>query len=124
MLLYGLYFFPMQVIGIFKWKKHLKKNSYEIIKTKLPSTFAYIRTYKDTKFLIVHNLSKEKQKVEISLPSEIIEKDNDGYVNFKNLLDNKKYRTKISLTDKKIHLLMQPYSTMWLKIITNKKGEV
>ena len=36
MLLYGLYFFPMQVIGIFKWKKHLKKNSYEIIKTKLP----------------------------------------------------------------------------------------
>ena len=26
----------MQVIGIFKWKKHLKKNSLEIIKTKLP----------------------------------------------------------------------------------------
>lgn len=35
MALYGLYFFPMQVIGIFKWKKHLKKNSLEIIKTKL-----------------------------------------------------------------------------------------
>lgn len=37
MLLYGLYFFPMQVIGIFKWKKYLKKNSFEIIKTKLPA---------------------------------------------------------------------------------------
>lgn len=36
MALYGLYFFPMQIIGIFKWKKHLKKNSLEIIKTKLP----------------------------------------------------------------------------------------
>ena len=38
MLLYGLYFFPMQVIGIFKWRKHLKKNSLEIIKTKLPAS--------------------------------------------------------------------------------------
>ena len=113
-----------QMIKLRKMNPTIARGSFEIIKTKLPSTFAYIRTYKDTKFLIVHNLSKEKQKVEISLPSEIIEKDNDGYVNFKNLLDNKKYKVKISLTDKKIHLLMQPYSTMWLKIITNKKGEV
>lgn len=29
------YYFPCQLIGIFLWKKHLKKNSLEIIKTKL-----------------------------------------------------------------------------------------
>lgn len=33
--LYALYYFPMQIVGIFKWKKYLKKDSQEIIKTKL-----------------------------------------------------------------------------------------
>lgn len=35
--LYFLYYFPMQIAGIFKWKKHLKKESHEIIKTRLSS---------------------------------------------------------------------------------------
>lgn len=35
MALYGLYFFPMQLIGIFKWKQHLNKEKNEIFKTKL-----------------------------------------------------------------------------------------
>ncbi len=34
-LLYALYYFPMQVLGIFRWKKHLKKESGEIVKTTL-----------------------------------------------------------------------------------------
>lgn len=33
--LYALYYFPVQIVGIFKWKKHLKKDSQEIVKTKL-----------------------------------------------------------------------------------------
>ncbi|MBD5401284.1 nicotinamide mononucleotide transporter [bacterium] len=33
--LYLLYYFPMQILGIFKWKQHLKKDSQEIVKTKL-----------------------------------------------------------------------------------------
>lgn len=35
LMLYMLYYFPMQILGIFKWKKHLQKNSLEIIKTAL-----------------------------------------------------------------------------------------
>ncbi len=35
MALYGFYFFPMQVIGIFKWKKHINKEKNEIYKTEL-----------------------------------------------------------------------------------------
>ena len=35
LLLYALYYLPMEVIGIFKWKKHLKPDKREIIKTKL-----------------------------------------------------------------------------------------
>lgn len=30
-----LYYIPMQIIGIFLWKKHLKKDKKEIVKTKL-----------------------------------------------------------------------------------------
>ncbi|MBQ8460506.1 nicotinamide mononucleotide transporter [bacterium] len=33
--LYAGYFLPMQIIGIFKWKKHLKVGTNEIIKTSL-----------------------------------------------------------------------------------------
>jgi len=33
--LYALYYIPMQILGFFKWNKHLKENSKEIIKSKL-----------------------------------------------------------------------------------------
>lgn len=33
--LYMCYYFPMQIYGIFKWQNHLKKDTNEIIKTKL-----------------------------------------------------------------------------------------
>lgn len=35
LLLYLLYCFPMQLVGIYKWKSHLKQNVAEIIKVKL-----------------------------------------------------------------------------------------
>lgn len=35
LLLYMFYYFPMQVLGIFKWKKHLKKDTQEIEKAVL-----------------------------------------------------------------------------------------
>lgn len=35
LMLYGLYFAPMEILGIVNWRKHLKKNSEEIIKTQL-----------------------------------------------------------------------------------------
>jgi nicotinamide mononucleotide transporter len=33
--LYALYYFPMQILGIFKWRKHLKSDNGEVVKTKL-----------------------------------------------------------------------------------------
>ena len=33
LLLYALYFVPMQIIGFFKWNKNLKPDKYEIVKT-------------------------------------------------------------------------------------------
>lgn len=37
LILYLMYYFPMQILGIFQWKKHLKKEAQEIIKTTLSS---------------------------------------------------------------------------------------
>lgn len=34
-LLYLLYYIPMQILGIFKWKEHLKTDTVEIVKSKL-----------------------------------------------------------------------------------------
>lgn len=33
--LYMLYYFPMEIIGIYKWRKHLKRDVREVVKTKL-----------------------------------------------------------------------------------------
>jgi nicotinamide mononucleotide transporter len=44
MLLYLCYYIPMQIVGIFKWKKHLENKSNEIIKTKL-SHFSRLKLF-------------------------------------------------------------------------------
>ena len=36
LLLYALYYIPMQILGYFQWNKNLQKNSSEIIKIRLP----------------------------------------------------------------------------------------
>ena len=42
LLLYILYYFPMQIFGIFKWKAHLNKDTGTIIKTKLSNKECWI----------------------------------------------------------------------------------
>ena len=88
----------------------MSRGSFEIIKTKFPSIFAYIREYNSSQFIVIHNLSKTKQKAEIDIPACIVDKNKDGIIQCWNMLDNKKYKFK----DKQMHLLMPPYATMWL----------
>lgn len=40
--LYTLYYLPMEIIGIFKWKKHLKRETREVVKTNLSKKDRYI----------------------------------------------------------------------------------
>ena len=44
LILYMCYYIPMEILGIFKWKKHLKKDKSEIIKTKLTEKEVIILT--------------------------------------------------------------------------------
>lgn len=47
------YYFPMQILGIFKWKKHLRKDTQEIIKTKLKPDERIIYTILAVLFSII-----------------------------------------------------------------------
>ena len=51
--LYLCYYLPMQIIGIFKWSKHLKKEAQEIIKTKLSNKDRLIYTTTAIFFTVV-----------------------------------------------------------------------
>jgi len=37
-ILYALYYFPMEIVGILKWRKHLSKDTKEVIKTRMQTT--------------------------------------------------------------------------------------
>lgn len=67
--LYLLYYFPMQILGIFKWKNHLKKDSNEIIKTTLSKkeqiiylVFAIVLT--GVGFVILNNLNDKNPLID------------------------------------------------------------
>lgn len=51
--LYLMYYFPMQIFGIFKWKQHLKKDTQEIIKTKLSSKERWVYLFISVVFSLV-----------------------------------------------------------------------
>ena len=51
--LYMFYYFPMQILGIFKWKKHLKRDTQEIVKTKLKTDERIIYTILAILFSII-----------------------------------------------------------------------
>lgn len=53
LILYMFYYFPMQILGIFKWKKHLKRDTQEIVKTKLKTDERIIYTILAILFSII-----------------------------------------------------------------------
>jgi len=96
----------------------LRRGTLTILKTKTPYIFAYIRSYKGEKYLIVNNLSDKRFTAEVELPAEVLLKaaKNKHYVYLKNILTDDEYKLKVSLTDKKTRLLMYPYAVVWLKL--------
>ena len=60
LILYMFYYFPMQILGIFKWKKHLKRDTQEIVKTKLKPDERIIYTILAILFSIILSLVLKK----------------------------------------------------------------
>ncbi len=90
--------------------------SFEILKTTSNSNFAYIRKNKDKKILVMTNLSGEKLIAEISLPADIIIKNNNKITSLKNLVNDDDIKVNISLQNRTMHLRLAPYQTLWLEL--------
>lgn len=104
-----------QLIKVRKENPVISRGTFSQIKTKSPEVFAYKRTYKDEKVIIVNNLSNKKIKAEIELPTDTIFT-GDKDIELTDLLNKRKINVSISTTNKKMTLLLRPYDTAWLKV--------
>ena len=119
----GYYEFNSKVYSKVKNLIHLRKSlpvmvdgKFEILNTKSKSNFAYIRRNKQQQILVINNLSGEKLIAEVSLPMDIILK-NDGHIKtLKNLVNNDNIKVNISLKNKTMHLRVAPYQVLWLDL--------
>lgn len=94
----------------------MSRGEFILLNTKSPSNFAYIRKDKDSQILVINNLSDKKLVADITLPYDIILK-NDGRIKtLKNLINNDNVRVNISLINKTMHLRVKPYGVLWLEL--------
>ncbi len=105
------------LIAIRKTLPSMSKGDFTLLKTSSPSNFAYIRSYKDEKILIINNLSDEKLVAEVTIPMEVVLKaDEKRITTFKNLINDDDVKVNISLTNRTMHLRIAPYGVVWLKL--------
>ena len=86
------------------------------INTKSPSNFAYIRKDKNQQILVINNLSDKKLVAEITLPVDVIMKNNGHITSLKNLINGDNVKVDLSITNKTMHLRVPPYGVLWLEI--------
>lgn len=114
-----IYHKVQKMIALRKSTSALSRGDLTILKTNYPHVFAYIRSYKGEKYLIVNNLSDKRLTAEVDLPANMLIKaikNNEHSVYLTNILTDEQYKLKPSIKDKKTRLLMYPYAEVWLKL--------
>lgn len=114
-----IYHKVQKMIALRKSTPALSRGDLAILKTNYPHVFAYIRSYKGEKYLIVNNLSDKRLTAEVDLPANMLIKaikNNEHSVYLTNILTDEQYKLKPSIKDKKTRLLMYPYAEVWLKL--------
>lgn len=114
-----IYHKVQKMISLRKSTPALSRGDLTILKTNYPHVFAYIRSYKGEKYLIVNNLSDKRLTAEVDLPANMLIKaikNNEHSVYLTNILTDEQYKLKPSIKDKKTRLLMYPYAEVWLKL--------
>ena len=94
----------------------MSRGQFILLNTKDPANFAYIRKDKDKQIIVVNNLSDKKLVAEITLPVEIILKNNGHIRVLKNLINDDNVRVNLSLKNKTMHLRVKPYDVLWLEL--------
>ncbi len=94
----------------------MSRGEFIPLNTDSPANFSYIRKDKDKQILVINNLSNEKIVADISLPVNVILK-NDGHITtLKNLVNGDNVKVNISLKNKTMHLRIAPYGVLWLEL--------
>ena len=104
------------LIEIRKNTPALVNGDFEILKTKSPANFCYLRQNKSQQILVINNLSKDKLIAEITLPPSVILKNNRKLTSLKNLINNDVVKVNISLQNRTMHLRISPYQVLWLEL--------
>lgn len=107
------------LINIRKTLPVMRNGDFELLTTKSKSNFAYLRKNKTQQILVINNLSKEKLCADITLPLDIIVKNEGNIVKLKNLINGDNIKVNISLKNRTMHLRLAPYQTLWLDITPN-----
>ncbi len=107
------------LINIRKSLPVMRNGDFELLTTKSKSNFAYLRKNKTQQILVINNLSKEKLCADITLPIDIIVKNEGNIVKLKNLINGDNIKVNISLKNRTMHLRLAPYQTLWLDITPN-----
>ena len=94
----------------------MSRGEFIPINTDSPSNFSYIRKDKDSQILIINNLSDKKLVADISLPVNVIFKNDRHITSLKNLVNGDNVRVNLSLTNKTMHLRVPPYGILWLEL--------
>lgn len=104
------------LIAIRKTLPVMVNGDFEILKTKSENNFCYIRKNKEQQILVINNLSKDKLIAEITLPPNLILKNNGRITSLKNLINGDDVKVNISLQNRTMHLRIAPYQVLWLKL--------
>ena len=94
----------------------MSRGEFIPINTDSPSNFSYIRKDKDSQILVINNLSDKKLVADISLPVNVIFKNDRHITSLKNLVNGDNVRVNLSLTNKTMHLRVPPYGILWLEL--------
>lgn len=101
----------------------MSRGEFIPLKTASKANFSYIRKDKDKEILVINNLSNEKLTAEITLPINIILKNNGHIKSLKNLVNGDNIKVDISLKNKTMHLRVAPYGIVWIDLPIDKKVE-
>ncbi len=92
----------------------LSRGNFTLLKTKNKEIFAYTRNDKTHQILVVNNLSNKKIIAEVDLPVNTVIKKGRKTILYKDLLNNRRYRADVSITNRKLYIPLQPYGFLWL----------
>ena len=111
-----VYYNTRHLLEVRKSLPVMADGSFDILRTSSDNCLSYIRKNKTQQILVINNLSKDKIYTDISLPIRMFLKNNKKITRLKNLITGDNIKVNIALSDNTIHILLHPYTVLWLDL--------